>query len=394
MNQFNGVTEVTDYYQAETFARIKAFADKRETPFVVIDLPTIGRAYDDLVASFDYADVYYAVKANPAPAIIRLLRDRGANFDIASRYELDKVMGLEVDAARISYGNTIKKAADIRYFHERGVRLFATDSEDDLVNIAREAPGAQVYVRVLTDGSQTADWPLSRKFGCETEMAVELLTRAQELGLEPYGVSFHVGSQQREIGSWDAALAKVKVIFERLQQEQGIVLKMINMGGGFPANYISRTNDLATYAEEITRFLQEDFAEGFPRIILEPGRSLIANAGVLVSEVVLISRKSRTALHRWVYTDVGKFGGLIETLDESIKYPVYTEKSGELEGAVLAGPTCDSADIMYENFKYPLPLDLSAGDRLYWLSTGAYTTSYSAVEFNGFPPLAEYCIGE
>ncbi len=394
MNEFNGVTDVADYYRAETFARIKAFADQRETPFVVIDLPTIASAYDELVGNFSYADIYYAVKANPAEAILKLLRDRGANFDIASRYELDKVMALGVEPSRISYGNTIKKAVDIRYFYERGVRLFATDSEDDLNTIAREAPGAQVYVRVLTDGSQTADWPLSRKFGCETEMAVELLTLARELELEPYGVSFHVGSQQREIGSWDAALAKVKVIFERLFEEQGITLKMINMGGGFPANYISRTNDLATYAEEITRFLHEDFGDEFPRIILEPGRSLIANAGVLVSEVVLISRKSRTALHRWVFTDVGKFSGLIETLDESIKYPVYTEKNGELEGAVLAGPTCDSADIMYENFKYPLPLDLTSGDRLYWLSTGAYTTSYSAVEFNGFPPLAEYCIDE
>ncbi|WP_020210535.1 type III PLP-dependent enzyme [Gilvimarinus chinensis] len=394
MNVFNGVTDIADYYRAETFARIKAFADQRETPFVVIDLPTIASAYDELVSNFSYADIYYAVKANPAEAILKLLRDRGANFDIASRYELDKVMALGVEPSRISYGNTIKKAVDIRYFYERGVRLFATDSEDDLNTIAREAPGSQVYVRVLTDGSQTADWPLSRKFGCETEMAVELLTLARELELKPYGVSFHVGSQQREIGSWDAALAKVKVIFERLFEEQGITLKMINMGGGFPANYISRTNDLATYAEEITRFLQEDFGDEFPRIILEPGRSLIANAGVLVSEVVLISRKSRTALHRWVFTDVGKFSGLIETLDESIKYPVYTEKNGELEGAVLAGPTCDSADIMYENFKYPLPLDLSSGDRLYWLSTGAYTTSYSAVEFNGFPPLAEYCIDE
>ncbi|WP_339899404.1 type III PLP-dependent enzyme [uncultured Gilvimarinus sp.] len=393
MNDFDGVTHIEDYYSAETFARIKAFADKRETPFVAIDLPTIANAYDELVGEFSYADVYYAVKANPAVDILTLLRDRGANFDIASRYELDKVMALDVPAERISYGNTIKKAKDVRYFYERGVRLFATDSETDLESIAREAPGSKVYVRVLTEGTLTADWPLSRKFGCETEMAMELLIQARELGLEPYGVSFHVGSQQREIGAWDAALAKVKVIFDRLRDEQDIVLQMINMGGGFPANYISRTNDLATYAEEITRFLQEDFGSEFPRIIIEPGRSLIANAGVMVSEVVLISRKSRTALSRWVFVDVGKFSGLIETLDESIKYPVYTEKTGEQEGCVLAGPTCDSADIMYEHFKYPLPLSLTEGDRLYWLSTGAYTTSYSAVEFNGFPPLAEYCIG-
>lgn len=393
MNKFSGVIHIEDYYSAETFARIKEFADQRETPFVVIDLPTIANAYDELEREFDYADIYYAVKANPAVQILQLLRDRGANFDIASRYELDKVMDLGVAAERISYGNTIKKAKDIRYFYERGVRLFATDAESDLAAIAREAPGSRVYVRILTEGTLTADWPLSRKFGCESEMAMDLLVQARDMGLQPYGVSFHVGSQQREISAWDAALAKVRVIFERLREEQGIELQMINMGGGFPANYISRTNDLATYAEEITRFLQEDFGTELPRIFIEPGRSLIANAGVLVSEVVMISRKARTALSRWVFVDVGKFSGLIETLDESIKYPVYTEKSGDDEGCVLAGPTCDSADIMYEHFKYPLPLSLEAGDRLYWLSTGAYTTSYSAVEFNGFPPLQEYCIG-
>jgi len=201
-----------------------------------------------------------------------------------------------------------------------------------------------------------------------------------------------VGSQQRDIGAWDAAIGKVKIMFERLRDEVGIELKMINLGGGFPANYIAKTNDLETYASEIIRFLKEDFGEQLPEIILEPGRSLIANAGVLVSEVVLISRKSRTALQRWVFTDVGKFSGLIETLDEAIKYPIYTEKKGEMEEVVIAGPTCDSADIMYENYKYGLPLNLAIGDRLYWFSTGAYTTSYSAVEFNGFPPLQAYYI--
>ncbi|MCL8047590.1 type III PLP-dependent enzyme, partial [Pseudomonas aeruginosa] len=212
----------------------------------------------------------------------------------------------------------------------------------------------------------------------------------RQLGLEPYGISFHVGSQQRDISVWDAAIAKVKVIFERLKEEDGIVLKMINMGGGFPANYITKTNDLETYAEEIIRFLKEDFGDDLPEIILEPGRSLIANAGILVSEVVLVARKSRTAVERWVYADVGKFSGLIETMDESIKFPIWTEKQGEMEEVVIAGPTCDSADIMYEHYKYGLPLNLASGDRLYWLSTGAYTTSYSAVEFNGFPPLKAF----
>ena len=384
--------KVEDYFAPETFKRMKAFADQQETPFVVIDKQTIADSYDQLVSCFPFAKIYYAVKANPATEITELLRDKGSNFDIASIYELDKVMKAGVAAERISYGNTIKKARDIRYFYEKGVRLFATDSEADLRNIAKAAPGAKVYVRILTEGSTSADWPLSRKFGCNPDMALDLLILAKQLGLVPYGVSFHVGSQQRDIDVWDAAIAKVKVIFERLKEEDGITLQMINMGGGFPANYIPRTNSLETYAEEIIRFLKEDFGDELPEIILEPGRSLIANAGILVSEVVLVARKSRTAVERWVYTDVGKFSGLIETMDESIKFPIWTEKKGEAEEVVIAGPTCDSADIMYENYKYGLPLNLSSGDRLYWLSTGAYTTSYSAVEFNGFPPLKAFYI--
>ena len=384
--------KVEDYYPRATFQRLKAFADQQETPFVVIDKQTIADSYDQLVSCFPVAKIYYAVKANPAIEITEMLRDKGSNFDIASIYELDKVMGAGVSADRISYGNTIKKARDVRYFYDKGVRLFATDSEADLRNIAKAAPGSKIYVRILTEGSNSADWPLSRKFGCNPDMALDLLILAKQLKLEPYGISFHVGSQQRDIDVWDAAIAKVKVIFERLKEEDGIQLKMINMGGGFPANYIAKTNDLQTYAEEITRFLKEDFGDDLPEIILEPGRSLIANAGILVSEVVLVARKARTAVERWVYTDVGKFSGLIETMDESIKFPIWTEKKGEMEEVIIAGPTCDSADIMYENYKYGLPLNLASGDRMYWFSTGAYTTSYSAVEFNGFPPLKSYFV--
>lgn len=383
---------IEDFYPRATFDRMKALADTQETPFVVIDTETISEHYDNLAELFPYASVYYAVKANPAPEILTLLRDKGSSFDVASIYELDKLLGLGISAERCSFGNTIKKSKDIRYFHEKGVPLFATDSEADLRNIARAAPGARIYVRILTEGSHTADWPLSRKFGCQTDMAIDLLILAKELGLVPYGVSFHVGSQQRDISVWDAAIAKVKVIFERLRDEDGIELKMINLGGGFPANYITRANTLPTYAEEITRFIREDFGDDFPEIILEPGRSLIANAGMLVSEVVLISRKSHTALHRWVFCDVGKFQGLIETLDESIKFPIHTEKRGEMEEVILAGPTCDSADILYEQYKYHMPLNLATGDRLYWFSTGAYTTSYSSIEFNGFPPLRSYFV--
>ena len=386
------VSDRSYYYSDAQWDKIRRFSDGKETPFVVIDLDIIKQNYEALSESLPYADIFFAVKSNPDINVLKLLADKGSCFDIASIYELDKVMSLGVSADRISYGNTIKKSAHIREAYNRGVRLFASDSEADLRNISKAAPGSKVFIRILTEGAETADWPLSRKFGCQPDMAIDLVILSKKLGLDPYGISFHVGSQQRDIAAWDAAISKVWYIFDWLKNEAQIELKMINMGGGFPAKYITKTNDLKTYASEVTRFLKEDFGDDLPKIIIEPGRSLVAEAGVLVSEVVLISRKSRHSLNRWVYVDVGKFSGLIETLDESIKYPIFCDKRGEVEDVVIAGPTCDSQDIMYEHHQYELPLSLSIGDRIYWFTTGAYTTSYSAVEFNGFPPLKAYCI--
>ena len=369
------------------------FSENLETPNIVINLNTIKKNFIKLRDSFPYAHIYYAMKANPGEPVLKLLAEMGSNFDIASRYELDKILSLGVESFRLSYGNTIKKPRDIKYFYEKGVRLFATDSKDDLKAIAENAPGSKVYVRVLVETSATADWPLSRKFGCHPDMAYDLIVMARDLGLVPYGISFHVGSQQRDIGQWNDAIAKTKYLFTSLEEEEGIKLSMINMGGGFPASFIDPTNELSEYASEITRYLSDDFGDDIPEIILEPGRSLVGDSGILTSEVILTSRKNNTALARWVYIDAGKFNGLIETLDEAIKYPVITNKdeSGVKESEVIiAGPTCDSMDIMYENAKYKLPTTLKSGDKIYWLSTGAYTSTYASVEFNGFPPLKTY----
>lgn len=382
-----------DYITDTDWERFLEFSDKLETPFVVINLRTIKKNYIKLKDSFPFAQIYYAVKANPAPQVITLINELGGFFDIASRFELDKVLSLGVAPERISYGNTIKKAKDIEYFYEKGVRMFATDSKEDLKHIITYAPGSKVYVRILVENSGTADWPLSRKFGCHPDMAYDLLVRARDKGLTPYGISFHVGSQQRDIGQWNDAIAKTKYLMTSLEEEEDIKLQIINMGGGFPASYIEEANDLSAYASEITRYLRDDFGDDIPHVVLEPGRSLVGDAGILVTEVVLTSRKNNTALCRWVYCDTGKFNGLIETLGESIKYPIVTrdDKTDKKRGdVILAGPTCDSMDIMYEDYKYRLPLDLKVGDRLYWLSAGAYTSSYASVEFNGFPPIQTY----
>ncbi len=384
-----------DFVSDTEWKRFLEFSKEFETPNIVVNLRTIKKNFIQLKDSFPYAHIYYAVKSNPGIPVLKLLDSLGSNFDIASRYELDKVLALNISPDRVSYGNTIKKAKDIKYFYDKGVRMFATDSKEDLKTIAKNAPGSRVFVRILVENSPSADWPLSRKFGCHPDMAYDLLVLARDLGLTPYGISFHVGSQQRDIGQWNDAIAKTKYLFESLEDEEGIRLSMINMGGGFPAHYIQPTNELKEYASEITRYLQDDFGDDIPMIILEPGRSLVGDSGILTSEVVLISRKNNTALERWVYIDAGKFNGLIETIEESIKYPVITEKDGGKEGlTIIAGPTCDSMDIMYETEKYRLPVDLKQGDKIYWLSTGAYTSTYASVAFNGFPPLKTYYMGE
>jgi ornithine decarboxylase len=378
------------YISRDRFRRIKKFAEDKETPFLVIDLAKVEQKYDELISTLPFAKIYYAVKANPNESVLRMLVAKGSCFDIASVYELDHILALGATPDRVSYGNTIKKAKDIAYAYSKGVRLFATDSESDLNKIAKNAPGSKVFFRILTDGSG-ADWPLSRKFGAHPDTIYKLILQAPVLGLVPYGISFHVGSQQRDIGQWDHAISTCKYLFDSAKTE-GIELKMVNLGGGFPANYISPTKETSVYGAEIIRFLKEDFGENLPEILLEPGRFMAGDAGILVTEVVLISRKSEANQYSWVYLDVGKFGGLIETLDESIKYPIYSEKTGPIQETILAGPTCDSMDILYENEKYALPASLTEGDRLYFFTTGAYTQSYSSVCFNGFPPLRAYVL--
>ncbi len=380
-----------DYVSDKDWEQFLEFSKDLPTPNIVVSLKTIKKNFIKLRSSFPYAKIFYAIKANPGEPVLQMLAENGSNFDIASRYELDLIKKFVDDPNRFSYGNTIKKASDIKYFYENGVRLFATDSKDDLKNIAENAPGSRVYVRILVEGSDSADWPLSKKFGCHPDMAYDLLVLARELGLNPWGISFHVGSQQRDIGSWNDAIAKAKYLFSSLEEEEGIRLQMIDMGGGFPASYIDPVNPLDVYAKEITRFLTEDFGDDLPEIILEPGRSLVGDSGILTSEVILCSRKNNTALTRWIYLDAGKFNGLIETLDECIKYPLITTKDGDKEGdVIIAGPTCDSMDVMYENARYRLPITLKQGDRIYWLSTGAYTSTYASVAFNGFPPIKTY----
>jgi ornithine decarboxylase len=335
--------------------------------------------------------IFYAVKANPAPEILKLLAAMGSCFDTASVAEIDMALAAGAEPSRISFGNTIKKERDIAAAHSRGVQLYAVDCVSEVEKIARAAPGASVFCRILTDGAG-AEWPLSRKFGCEPAMAVDVLVAAHRLGLRAYGISFHVGSQQTRLAAWDQALGEAKVIFDALAH-QGITLSMVNLGGGFPTKYLKAVPGTGQYANAIHEALTKHFGNAIPETIIEPGRGMVGNAGIIKAEVVLISKKHANDNQRWVYLDIGKFGGLAETMDEAIRYPLVTAKDGDARApCVVAGPTCDSADVLYEKTPYDLPVTLTVGDEVLIEAAGAYTTTYASVAFNGFEPLKSYVI--
>jgi ornithine decarboxylase len=378
-------TELTD--------RIRKFLRRRrdEGPCLVVDLEVVRENYLAFAKALPDTRVFYAVKANPAPEILKLIADLGSSFDTASTGEIDLVLAAGATADRISFGNTIKKERDIARAYELGVRLFAADSEAEVEKIARAAPGSKVFCRILCDGSG-AEWPLSRKFGCVPEKAPRVLEHAHRLGLVAHGISFHVGSQQNDVKDWDKALAAAGAIF-RDMSERGINLQMVNLGGGFPAKYLKEVPKVQVYGRAIFKALRKHFGNRIPETIIEPGRGLVGDAGMIEAEVVLISKKADDDNVRWVYLDIGKFGGLAETMEEAIRYPIRTPKDGgETAPCIIAGPTCDSADVLYEKTPYPLPVSLAIGDKVLIEAAGAYTTTYSSVAFNGFPPLKSYVI--
>jgi ornithine decarboxylase len=380
-------------------ARIREFLRDRHAnandhgPCLVVDLDVVRDNYQNFAKALPDTRVFYAVKANPAAEVLTLLAGLGSCFDTASVAEIEMVLAAGATADRISLGNTIKKERDVARAYALGVRLYAVDCQAEVDKIARAAPGSRVFCRILSD-CVGAEWPLSRKFGCEPAMAVDVLEHAHRLGLEAYGISFHVGSQQRNPHAWDRALASAAAVF-RDCGDRGMNLSMVNLGGGFPTKYLKNVPTVKAYGAAIFRALRRHFGNRIPETIIEPGRGMVGNAGVIEAEVVLVSKKSENDDVRWVYLDIGKFGGLAETMDESIRYPIRTPRDGrdaELAPCVLAGPTCDSADVLYEKVPYPLPISLEIGDKVLIEGTGAYTATYSSVAFNGFAPLQTFHI--
>jgi ornithine decarboxylase len=383
------MTPTTD--QAPSAERLLAAArGAARTPVLLIDLQRVEDRYRELRAAFAEAEVLYAVKANPQPEILTRLAGLGCGFDIASPGELDLCQALGRPTALLSYGNPAKKEADIAAAHAAGVGLFAFDSQMELEKLARAAPGAATVCRLSVSGAG-AQWPLTHKFGCTVDQAVALLVEAKHVGLKPAGIAFHVGSQQTQPEAWRHAIHRAGEVF-RLAARAGVSLEFLNLGGGLPAHYSTPLAPLATYVEVMRSAVAASFGASPPRLIIEPGRYMVGDAGALVTEVVLVADRPHERVRRWVYVDAGVFSGFDETMGERIRYRLCFDGAERPTGpVVVAGPTCDSADILYHH-GVEAPLDLAAGERVVFLSAGAYTTSCSSVGFNGFPPLTAQCL--
>lgn len=346
----------------------------------------------ELTAALGQVRINYAVKANPINPVIRLFAEQGARFDVASVGEIELCLAQRVAPAALCYGNPIKKAADIATAHAYGVTRFTFDAAGDLRNLALHAPGARVHCRLRVDAPDSVT-PFGGKFGCDQRQAVDLLVRAAELGLDPAGVAFHVGSQQLDVTAWRAGIATSARVF-RAAAERGVALRSLNLGGGFAVGYRDPAPSIGDYAGDIRSALATHFPHGPPELAVEPGRAMIAGAGVIKTEVVLVADRDH---HRWVYLDIGRYNGLAETENEAITYQIVppTGTSGGADSPVIiAGPSCDGDDVLYQHTPYRLPESLRAGDELLILRTGAYTASYSSVAFNGIPPLRTYCLSD
>jgi ornithine decarboxylase len=353
------------------------------TPYLDLDVPLAVTRYQRLAATLPGAGIHYAVKANPQPELLAALAVAGCRFDVASPAEVSAALDAGADPAELVYSNPVKRRNDVALAFSRGVRLFAVDSVEEVQKVAAVAPGSGVLCRIHTSG-EGSDWSLSRKYGCSPHEAAHLLRSAATAGLEAAGIAFHVGSQQRDPQAWDAPIGAAARIFEALGVEDRSRF-LLDLGGGFPAHLEGECPPMPSYGAAIEQSLRRHFGDNRPRILVEPGRGVVADAGTLVTTVIAVVRRGAT---RWVFLDAGVFTGLVETLDEAIRYRIRTGVDGGPTGpCVLAGPTCDSADVLYETVPVHLPLALGEGDTVRLLAAGAYTTCYSTVGFNGFAPL-------
>lgn len=351
-----------------------AVKNKHKTPVLVVDLDLVRVKARRIKAAMPHVHPHYAVKANPHPEVLKVLIEEGVSFEISSVAELDLLLGLGVPAEEIYYSNPIKSRDALEYAAKKGVEWYALDSVDELNKIISVKRDAKLFLRIETQNIG-ADWPLMEKFGSTFSESREIIIAASKLGADLVGVTFHVGSQCRNLENWRVGIENAKVVFG-MMREVGLEPRLLDIGGGFPVRLLKPIPAIEKIGESVNAAIAD--LPGSIRVISEPGRYLVSDAAHLVSRVVGTAMRQGK---RWVYLDAGVFQGLMETI-EGIQFEVYTESKGEKIPCVLAGPTCDSMDVIMRD--QMLPEGLKEGDYVYLLKLGAYSTAYAS-NFNGFP---------
>lgn len=361
-----------------------------ETPCFIFSKKKILENIAEFKSCFPNALIHYAMKANSEPEILKLFAEEDIGFEVASEYELQWLKDIDVSPYNILYGTSIKPARHIKNFFDYGVEYFVVDSFQEVEKIAANAPGSKVFVRITVNDTGSV-FRFSEKFGTTKENILPLFERVREVGLVPYGISFHVGSQASNKRAWALALTEIIPAIEELSLA-GITLQAINLGGGFPCN---------TYASSEETFTLQDIADTTleayeklpyqPELILEPGRALVANAGIAIASVIAkVERKE----HTWLFLDAGVYNAFFEAMayQGSTRYKITSLKgagdSGEKLFAV-AGPTGDSPDIITREAL--LPSDVDVGDKLVIHDVGAYSLVCTSI-FNGFPKPKVYFV--
>ena len=350
------------------------------TPYLKTDLNEVRASYQRLTEHLPGIEIYYAMKCNPEPSILKTVLECGGQFEISSAPEMYQAIDVGADPDKILFSNPIKSLEDIKSAYAAGVAHFAFDSRAEVDKLAEAAPGARVYARIAVPVRKSAV-ASEGKFGVSLSHAQELLLYAKSRGLEVYGLSFHVGSQMLDHGSWGHAIEHSSKLMHALKAD-GVELRFLDIGGGFPACYddVGRDN-----IDRIGATIREALAEHIPegtRVVAEPGRYMVAGSGTMVSSVIGVAERYD---RKWLHLDVGAFNGMMEALEtgNTLAFPVRDcRDSPEKDIFTLTGPTCDSQDTVL--FDVQLSSDMGLGDQVHFDYAGAYTTAFTG-RFNGFP---------
>jgi len=359
-----------------TLLKALSYLDKKKitTPLLLMDIEKIKDNVSLIGNNIKNSKVFYALKANPDIAIADLVNKQGIGFEISSEGELGILSSLNIKPEKIISSNPVKSINFLKMAADYGITFFSYDSANEIDKIKRFIPGANVYIRLSVPNEGSA-WPLSNKFGVELDDAVRLISYAKHQGLNPVGATFHVGSQCTNLDNWNIAINKVKILGDMAKQ-RGIELSLLNIGGGYPINYINNAINIEIIEKNINKLIFEKFSEDL-EIYIEPGRFVVGNAGVLVGSVI---GKAKRYDEDWLYIDVGVFNGLMESLG-GIRYTYIVENyKSKKKRWIITGPSCDSFDVIDKNVILPEP---DIGGLILILSGGAYTISYAS-EFNGF----------